>query len=160
VTHSSHKKPNKNFPQQMIPQRQQSMMRLAAKAYSFSGPLPPPEALEKYNQVLPGAADRIISMAEQQAKHRQGLERAVIDSNIFVQKVGPFLGFVVAMTAIGGGVYLIMQNKEVSGLAAILGALVSLAGVFVYGKSKQRKELNEKAEDFVPPHEEGLVRKG
>lgn len=128
-----------------------------AKAYSFSGPLPPPEILDKYNQVVPGLAERIISMAEQQGKHRQALERTVVDSNAFVQKVGPFLGFVVAMTAVAGGIELILRGRDGYGLAAIIAALASLAGVFIYGKSKQRKNLDNKAQDFVQP-QEGLVK--
>lgn len=132
-------------------------MMQVAKAYSFSGPLPPPEILEKYNQVMPGLAERIISMAEQQGKHRQGLERTVVESNAFVQKVGPFLGFVVAMTAVIGGIELVLRGKDGYGLAAIITALASLAGVFIYGKSKQRKDLDNKAQDFVQPPE-GLVK--
>lgn len=75
--------------------------------YSFTGPLPPPEVLEKYNQAVPGLAERIIKMAEQQATHRQQLELTVVESNAFVQKLGPFLGFVVAMTAVVGGIVMI-----------------------------------------------------
>lgn len=33
---------------------------------TFSGPLPTPEDFGKYNQILPGAADRILKMAEKQ----------------------------------------------------------------------------------------------
>lgn len=122
-----------------------------SQQYSFSGPLPPPEVLERYNQAMPGLAERIISMAEQQAKHRQQLETTVVNSNAFVQKVGPFLGFIVAMTAVGGGIYLILQGKDGYGLAAIIGALASLAGVFIYGKKKQRTELDNKAQDLAQP---------
>jgi len=68
VSHSG-KKRNKQSqqPHQQLLQLQQrqSMMMKAAQAYSFSGPLPPPEILEKYNQVVPGLAERIITMAEQ-----------------------------------------------------------------------------------------------
>ncbi|MGC2283668.1 MAG: DUF2335 domain-containing protein [Candidatus Acidiferrum sp.] len=158
MTHSS-KKRNRQFqpsPQQLVQHQRQTMMQVA-KAYSFSGPLPPPEILEKYNQVMPGLAERIISMAEQQGKHRQGLERTVVESNAFVQKVGPFLGFVVAMTAVIGGIELVLRGKDGYGLAAIITALASLAGVFIYGKSKQRKDLDNKAQDFVQPPE-GLVK--
>jgi uncharacterized membrane protein len=62
------------------------MLRVQAMMQSFSGPLPPPEALERYNQVLPGAAERIISMAESQHAHRQELEKKVIHANISAQK--------------------------------------------------------------------------
>ena len=122
-----------------------------SRQYSFSGPLPPPETLEKYNQAVPGATERILAMAEQQSQHRQRIETKVIDSNIFVQKVGPFLGFVIAMTAVVGGIVLILKGKDGYGLAAIVSALTALAGVFVYGKRQQKKELDSKAQSFIPP---------
>jgi len=122
-----------------------------SQQYSFSGPLPPPEVLEKYNQAMPGLAERIISMAEQQGRHRQEIEKTVINSNAFVQKVGPFLGFIVAMTAVIGGIVLILKGKDGYGLAAIITALASLAGVFIYGKKQQRKNLDEKAQDLAQP---------
>lgn len=33
-------------------------------AQTWVGPLPPPNALEAYEKILPGAADRILAMAE------------------------------------------------------------------------------------------------
>ena len=42
---------------------------------ALSGPLPPPEMLAQYEEILPGAAERILSMAERQAEHRQKMER-------------------------------------------------------------------------------------
>lgn len=90
-------------------------------------------------------------MAEQQSRHRQSIETKVIESNVFVQKLGPFLGFIVAMTAVVGGIVLVLKGKDGYGLAAIVGALASLAGVFIYGKQRQKKELDDKAEAFIPP---------
>ncbi len=37
---------------------------------AFRGPLPLPEDFEKYNQTLPGAADRILTMAENEQRIR------------------------------------------------------------------------------------------
>lgn len=96
-------------------------------------------------------------MAEQQSKHRQHLEKTVIESNAFVQKVGPFLGFIVAMSVVGGGFYLVSKGRDGYGIAAILLALASLVGVFIYGKQKQKKELRDKAEDFIKS-QAGLVK--
>nr|DAR22085.1 MAG TPA: putative membrane protein [Caudoviricetes sp.] len=45
----------------------------------FSGPIPPPEILSGYEQIHPGFADRIISMAEKQSAHRQGLEKIRVE---------------------------------------------------------------------------------
>ena len=136
------------------------LARNGAKASEIKGTKPvsgmlarraPPEVLEKYNQALPGLAERIITMAEKQATHRQQIEKTVIESNAFTQKVAPFLGFIITMTAVGGGTELILKGKDVYGLAAIVTALASLVGVFIYGKKKQRKELDEKANDFAQP---------
>ncbi len=111
---------------------------------SFSGPLPPPEALARYNDVLPNAAERILTMAESQHQHRQSLESRVVESNVRAQHLGVILGFIVAMTAIGGGIYLAAIGKSASGVTAIIGALVALVGTFVYGKRAQRKDLSDK----------------
>lgn len=42
---------------------------------SFRGPLPPPDALARYEQISPGFADRIVALAEREAENRQQLER-------------------------------------------------------------------------------------
>ena len=112
----------------------------------WAGPLPHPDALERYNQIVPTAAERILAMAESQHDHRLSIEKQVIDSNLSAQKLGTILGFIVAMTAIFGGVFLAYVGKETSGLSAIIAALVALAGVFVYGKIEQKRELGEKAQ--------------
>jgi len=112
----------------------------------YSGPLPPPEALDRYNQILPGAAERIIAMAESQHSHRQDLEKHVIKSNVAAQKLGTILGFIVAMTVVLGGMWLVHDGKSIAGLASILTALASLVGVFLYSKHEQQKDLEKKTE--------------
>src|ERR1022692_1359972 len=96
-----HRNRNKDVvPAQTAELRFQAMMQR-----SFSGPIPPPELLERYNQALPGTAERIIAMAESQHDHRQQLELKVVNANVAAQTRGTYLGFVVAMTAILGGVF-------------------------------------------------------
>jgi uncharacterized membrane protein len=69
-------------PQQ--PQRDEeagiAALRLAAS--SFAGPLPPPDLLRAYENLCAGSADRIISMAEAESRHRQGLENRTTDAQI------------------------------------------------------------------------------
>ena len=89
-------------------------------------------------------------MAEQQAAHRQDLERAVVFSNVTIQKWGLGSAFALAMTAIGGGIWLSLKGMSGAGLTAIISALAALVGVFVYGKSGQKKELREKSEALRP----------
>lgn len=86
-----------------------------------------------------------MAMAEKQSVHREALEMAIIKANIKSQTRGAYFGFIVAMTAILGGIYLITIGKSASGLSAIVTSLVALATVFIFGKARQREELNQKA---------------
>lgn len=128
---------------------QSGTFQITASGTHYSGPLPHPDILVKYNEAHPGAADRIIAMAEQQSAHRQEIEKKVIASNCHVQKSGPIFGFIVCMTAIIGGVYLIHSGQQAGGLVSIISALSGLAVVFVYGKKKQKEDLQQKLAALV-----------
>ena len=43
---------------------------------SHQGPLPSPESFASYEQTLPGAGDRILRLAEDEAQHRRSEEQA------------------------------------------------------------------------------------
>ena len=114
------------------------------KAEGFSGPLPPPHLLAKYNEAFEGCAERIVAMAETQARHRQDLEKKVVFSNSRHELFGQISALIIAVSAIGAGTYLTLHGKTVEGLVAILGTLASLVGVFIYGKRAQKRELAAK----------------
>jgi hypothetical protein len=80
-------------------------------------------------------------MAEAQASHRRGLETKVVNSNITNERVGMLLGFIIALAAIAGGVYLISIDKDGQGLAAIIVAIGSLVIAFFRGVSQRDQAL-------------------
>ncbi len=47
--------------------------------FVHSGPLPDPQSLGMYEEVLPGLADRIVKMTESQVAHRHALDRRALD---------------------------------------------------------------------------------
>lgn len=55
-----------------------SVSELTLEARQFTGPLPPPEQLLQYEQISPGFADRIVTMAEKEQENRHGEIRARI----------------------------------------------------------------------------------
>ncbi len=129
-------------------QRQQSQVSVRAQSFqAFQGPVPPPGMLAEYERIFPGCAERLVAMAESQLSHRQGLESAVVHSNVAAEKRGQWMAFVLAFAAIAGGVILIALGKDIQGLATILTTLVALAGVFVYGRYQQNKERADKREE-------------
>jgi len=86
-------------------QQQASVQQqIAVRGEVYSGPLPHPDVLIKYNQAVPNAAERILQMAESQAKHRQALEDRVTRANVRNQLLGSIFGFVLGSAAIGGGI--------------------------------------------------------
>src|SRR3954447_14674500 len=86
----------------------------------WSGPLPPPAALEQFERASPGAADRILTMAEQEEKHRHELERMMVSSEIKTRNRGQALGFAIAAITLLGGIWLVYSGKDWAGLVAIL----------------------------------------
>jgi uncharacterized membrane protein len=120
-------------------------LAMRAEYSSFSGPLPPPEILARYNEIIPGGAERILSMAEPQSVHRESLESKVVDGNLANQKTGSLRAFILAMSVILLGAYLMATGKDGWGFAAIVTSLASLVAVFVIGKVEQKKEREEKA---------------
>lgn len=136
-------------------QQSQTTFQITAQSAHFSGPLPPPEILTGYNSALAGGAERVVAMAEKQSQHRQDLERLVVESNCRTQERGPWLGFIICMTAILGGVYLIHTGDNASGLAAVISALGSLVVIFVLGRRKQGRELTSKSQAIFPQAPQG-----
>jgi uncharacterized membrane protein len=59
-------------------EKQGQQLQAFIQAQTFSGPLPPPEILTKYNEAIPNGAERIMAMAERQAAHRQNIELRVV----------------------------------------------------------------------------------
>lgn len=127
------------------PQQQQPQAAaIFRQQMEYSGPLPLPADLIKYNDAHPDAAHRIITMAENQATHRHVLENKVVDSNISNSRLGIICGFIIGMTTTIGGIVLLAMGKDPAGYAMVTVSVTGLVGVFVIGKYMQSKERNEK----------------
>lgn len=123
------------------------MIALRHQTESFSGPLPHPDILKKFNEAVPGAAERIIKMAEEQASHRKELEKAVIHSNISRSKWGQILGFILALIGLIVACVVAIYGNAIAGGVIGVGTLVSLVSVFMYG---YRTKPSESSDDKEP----------
>ncbi len=65
----------------------------------FSGPIPPADMLARYEEVLPGSADRLISMAERQ--HRFRILLSVLSPTIGLASLVVLVGFALAVISFG-----------------------------------------------------------
>ena len=70
-------------------------------AYShFSGPLPPPEMLARYEEIVPGVAERIVVVVEEQHRHRMDIEIGGLNfarDALRVETIGQYSALVIAV---------------------------------------------------------------
>jgi uncharacterized membrane protein len=109
------------------------------KTQFHQGPLPRPEDFEAYDRVLRGAADRILRMAEKQAAHRQDLESRALKGDLVKAMMGTILAYMTFGGSMFGAVYLLMHDKPIQSLAALIIALGSAFGPKIYADFIQPK---------------------
>jgi uncharacterized membrane protein len=119
------------------------------QAVSFSGPLPHPALLAKYNEVIPDGAERIMAMAERQSVHRESLESQVVAGNVASQARGSHYAFIICLVTIVGGFVLIGTGKSIIGVSAVIGSLATLASVFLIARRGQKQERVEKQDTLM-----------
>jgi uncharacterized membrane protein len=91
---------------------------------AFEGPIPPPDMLHRYNQIIPNAAERILAMAENENRHRHDQDNKALEANIAAQRyqldiantqsklvfrsdlIGQILGWIISCACIAGSIYL------------------------------------------------------
>jgi uncharacterized membrane protein len=100
--------------------------------------------LERYDQIVPGAAERILAMAEEQSSHRKRMEDIVVRSRSRDSLLGIIAGFLLALATIAAGTFVINRGYVWSGTLLGSAGLVGLVSVFVYGTNSAKKEREGK----------------
>ena len=113
---------------------------------AFSGPLPPPEILARYNEIVPDGAERIIRVAEKQADHRMALETKALNWDIIRSNWGLRIGGLICLAFLAVSGFVIYEGHDWAG--ATLGGvdLASIAGIFVIGTAMQKSERKQRLE--------------
>ena len=164
--HDADNQPAENQPEHRMADASGQSSGVIVQA-SWRGPLPPPDILRRYDEVLPGTAGRILDMAE--SRHRYQLQyaktaqeqegfalettRKVAAGDVMQGYLGVIFAFIIAMTGLAGGIYLSATGRWEPGLAIRLSSLAGLVGVFVYGTQARRAERRRNAVRRVPEEE-------
>jgi uncharacterized membrane protein len=109
-------------------------------AMSYSAPIPPPSFFEAYERTLPGAADRILGMAEAEQRHRHRMDETVVKAEISGTKAVRLIGLTLALVVLVGGIGLIAIGRTVEGLVTLLPALTGLLGLFYYSERTSKRK--------------------
>ncbi|WP_239325349.1 DUF2335 domain-containing protein [Snodgrassella gandavensis] len=107
-----------------------------------SGPLPSPEDLAMYNQLIPNGADRIMQSVEKEQLARIELDRHktecdinYINKSLQLQQRGQWIAFVAVLLFFILSFLLIWTGSPALG-ASIMGAsLVAIVTIFITGKA-------------------------
>ena len=111
---------------------------------SFSSPIPPPNILKGYNDIIPNGAERIIAQSEIQLNHRINLENFAVKAELKQSGRGQIFGFILGVIVLGLATILALYGHEtIAGIfgTTTIGALVT---VFVLGQKAQNKDLTKK----------------
>jgi uncharacterized membrane protein len=129
---------NKNRP---LPANQNNRINnLLLQKQSFSGPLPHPDILRQYDEIIEGGAERIIKMAESQSAHRQELERWAVKSGSVLSFVGVAAALIISLGVLYVSYKLIAGGHTVIGTVLSSVNLVGLVSVFIYGTRSRKEE--------------------
>ena len=104
---------------------------------SHSGPLPTPQDFAGYNQILPGAAERILRMAEIEQAHRHEQEERIVTAAIRAGYIGQGIAGTLGITVCSGGIWAILHGQALGGAAAVVAALASSVVAFLHGQKKE-----------------------
>lgn len=118
--------------------------QMVVSSSTWSGPIPPPAVLEKMNEVIPGSAERILRMAEEQAAHRRSLETLAVSAQLKQGARGQLFALALGLAALISAVTLAyIGSHYVAGVVATIG-LGTLAVAFITGKHKEQQSRTEK----------------
>ena len=113
------------------------------------GPIPHPEILRGYDDLVSGAAARIIELAEEESAHRRKIENKALDANIALQEqnvviakqqnqvvnrsdiLGQIFGFIICISCVGAAVFLgINGHEELAGAITIIPSAAVIRSFF------------------------------
>ena len=135
-------------------------------AASYEGPLPPPAYLKGYNDLVPGAAETIISWVNDESVHRRSVELAenqhrrelekresehrmrledkgmelgerALDAGIFRANMGMFLAWPLMIGIVSLGGYLIHEGKGGYGITLVESGLAIVVGAYVFKQAER-----------------------
>lgn len=112
----------------------------------WAGPIPPPDELRQYDDLIPGAAERIMRMWEAQASQRIQAENRRIEQDdrrieiegkrVEVESkrgyLGLAFGFAISLLLIAIGAYVVVWGNPWVGVAIIGVDIAAIAGIFVW----------------------------
>lgn len=111
----------------------------------YQGPLPPSQELDRYNKIDNTFANRIVTMAENQAKHRQEMEQINANNQTKIIKRearDSLLGLIFGLIIVSGALYLawlmIKAHQYTGGIFTIFTVIGTIVAAFIIGNKSKK----------------------
>ena len=107
------------------------------KTEFYQGIIPRPEAMQSYENIQPGFADRILLITESEVKHRQKTENRIVNFSFWTSFIGLFFAIVAVLAVCALCYYAFSLGFAGQAMWIAISVLVGIASVFVYERKKR-----------------------
>lgn len=107
------------------------VIEIVESTVSHSGPVPPPAMIKQYDDILPGAAERIFAMAEREQAHLHEMDQRAIRQPHNAEMLGMVIGGLIVAAAITASFFLIVAGHSLTGSLFSGGLLLTIALAYV-----------------------------
>jgi len=127
-----------------LEQDQPEIQELNIMAAIRQGPLPPPEEMQKYESLYPGATKSLFDNFITQTNHRIELEKITIQGDNKRADKAQRNSFIIAMTILLLAAFLFYIGKDGYAIAAIITAIAPIIIAFISSSIFRKKERDSK----------------
>ena len=114
------------------------------------GPLPPPEEMQKYENLYPGATKLLLDNFISQTNHRIELEKTVIQGDNKRADKAQRNSFIIAMSILVLAGFLFISGKNVYAISAVIAAIAPIVIAFITSSISRKKERETKRNNLTP----------
>lgn len=125
-------------------------MSLSVTRHHHKGPLPDPETLRKYDDIIPNGAERIMAMAEREQKQRHGMGRIREGRAL----LGVIFAFLLGLSGFGAAAYALFLGQAAASCVVFISTIGAITGTFIYGTATSDKPQLPEAKTESPPDAE------
>jgi hypothetical protein len=114
-------------------------MEIIQHSEQFTGPIPHPEHMQKYQDIDQSFPDRILKIAESNLSHKQSVEKIVIYGQLFMGFLGWATPSGIAFYVLHHAILFTKDGKSIEALIALITAIAALGGAFYMKKKVEKK---------------------
>lgn len=105
----------------------QAIKEVSTNVSISSGPLPTPDVLKEYDVALPGAAERIMIMAEKEQEHRHNFDNKCRETDSRDSLLGIVFALILGLGTMVAGAFIALKIPSAAG--AISGTIMGISGI-------------------------------